>query len=294
MGIRIKRLGVVVGYKCNFHCSHCLISEKNKQELSRPEIESLRRLLSANKFESVLFIGGEPTLYIDTINQVLEGYSPGPDTILAITTNGHFAGTETAAIETLKKIPGLNFVQVSYDNYHKRFVKLSNIKNLYLASKKLGMGFAVLVAVLSPLDLVLLQELKAAGITGEYVRVQGIHSIGAAAVNQLEYSYPSFNPAVLEKKCPKDGTIVYICSEGFTVCCSHLAFEPENADFVHATIEKHERSKFYQMICRLSFRELMAKAGVGMEELKPRHSYPCALCGLIFERMRKRHPELLR
>lgn len=285
---------MLVGYKCNFRCSHCLISDKKQQELSEPEIRSLRGLLAAKKFESVLFIGGEPTLYIDTINRVLEGYLPGPETVIAITTNGHFANTEASAVETLKSIHGLNFVQVSYDNYHKRFVKISNIQNLYSASKKLGMGFAVLVAILSPLDLVLLQELKAAGITGSHVRVQGVHAIGAAAANQLEYSYPSFNPDVLKKKCPKDGTVVYICGEGFTVCCSHLAFERENADFVHPTIEQHAASRFYRLISRFSFAELMAKAGVGADELEPRHSYPCALCGHVFSRMRKHHPELLR
>lgn len=294
MDLSVKRLGIVVGYRCNFHCSHCLVSEKGQRELSGPEIDKLRGIVATQQFESVLFIGGEPTLYIKTINRILEGFQPRPDGIVAITTNGHFAKTEAGAVNTLKKIHGLNFVQVSYDNYHKRFIKLSNIANLYSASKKLGMRFAVLVAVLSPLDLVLLQELKAAGIAEKYVRVQGIHAIGSAAANQLEYSYPSFNPDVLKKKCPKNGTIVYICGEGFTICCSHLAFERENTNFVHSTMEQHEASGFFRLISRFSFEELMFKAGVGREELKPRHSYPCALCGLIFERMQKLHPELLR
>jgi hypothetical protein len=287
-------LGVLVGYKCNFRCSHCLVSEKKQQELSESEILDLRALLASRRLESVLFIGGEPTLYVDTINRVLEGFSPGPGVLIAITTNGHFADTEERAVETLKSVHGLNFVQVSYDNYHKRFVKISNIRNLHAASKKLGMGFAVLVAILSPLDLVLLQELEAAGIAGGNVRVQGVHAMGAAAANHLEYSYPSFNPDVLSKKCPKDGAVVYICGEGYTVCCSHLAFERENADFVHPTVEGHIASKFYGLIDRFSFGELMSMVGMAAGELEPRHSYPCALCEEIFSRMRKNCPNLLR
>lgn len=294
MNLQTDRIGIIVGYKCNFRCKHCLISEKKQRELSESEIQNLRKLLVERDFKSVLFIGGEPTLYIDTINRIMEGFSPKPSAVIAITTNAHFATSEASAEETLKKIHGLNCVQVSYDNYHKSFVSLSNIKNLYLASKKLGMQFAVLVAVISPLDLVLLRQLKEVGISEKKVRVQGIHAIGDAAANRLEYFYPSFNEAVLKWKCPNDGHMVYICGEGFTICCSHLAFEQKNNDFVHRTINGHLRSKFFSLISQFSFEELMLKAGVEADELRPGHSYPCALCALIFKRMREKRPELLR
>lgn len=294
MPARVKRLAVLVGYRCNFHCKHCLIADKESKELSLTEIRLLRKLLASQNFDSLLFVGGEPTLYISTINKVLEGFVKGPKTIVAITTNGHFAASESSARETLKKINGLNYVQVSYDNYHKKFIRLSNIHNLYQASKSLGMGFAVLVAIQSPLDLVLLKELKSIGIGDHQIHIQGIHSIGAATTNHLEYKYPSFDCGVLSGKCPNDGKMVYMCGEGFTTCCSHLVFDTENKDYVHPSISRHVASKFYGLVSRFTFKELMKKAGLSMKGLKPEYSYPCALCGHIFKAIKEKQPSLLR
>lgn len=248
----------------------------------------------SRRFESLLFVGGEPTLYIDKINRILSGVPVEPGMTVAITTNAHFAGTVAAAMDTLQKIRGLNFVQVSYDNYHKQFIGIDNIRNLYKASRNLGMKFSVIAAVQSPLDLVLLQELKAVGISGEHVRVQGVHAVGAAAANQLRYTYPSFNSTVLSAKCPYDGKIVYLCGEGFTACCSHLAFSPGNSDYIHPSIEQHFASKFYGLVSNFTFLELMKKSGLSVKDLAPEHSYPCALCALIFDSIKERRPALLR
>ncbi|MHB9138691.1 MAG: radical SAM protein [Victivallaceae bacterium] len=293
MGYSLNKLAVLVGYKCNFRCAHCGVADKKRQELTEVEIRLLRRLLASRHFESLLFIGGEPTLYINKINEVLDGLPQDSDPRVLITTNGHFAKSENSAIETLKKFSKLNSVQLSYDNFHKTFIHLSNVRNLSQACKRLNMGFVVMIAIQSPLDLVLLKELKSVGIDDKQVLIQGVHAIGSAATNHIAYSYPSFDRGVLRKKCPNKEKLIYMCGEGFTTCCSQLTLGEDTKDYIHPSMERHTASKFHSLIRRFSFKELMGKAGLSVKDLAPKHSYPCTLCGLIFDTIKENRPSLL-
>jgi len=253
----------------------------------------LRGLLVSFQPESLLFIGGEPTLYTEKINTILEGNVVSPSTAVVITTNGHFAVSRGAAVSAIKKFRRLDHVQLSYDNYHKEFISLDNVSNLRKACEDLGVHFGVLISVKSPLDLVLLKDLKAAGVKDSQVRIQGVHLIGAAAVNGIGYDYPSFNEQVLSRKCESIGNMVYLCGEGFTSCCSHLAFEEENRSYIHPTIEDHIASKFHGLVMKHTFGELLELAGLSKADLVPAHSYICALCAHIFKGLQKNRPDLL-
>ena len=241
----------------------------------------------------MLFIGGEPSLYIDKINRIISGLPDKSKTRVLITTNGHFAHSHEAAADTLNSFKRLNAVQLSYDCYHKQFISLKKIENLFQACKTLKKGFVVLMAIKSPLDLVLLKELKTVGITDKQVCVQGIHSVGSAAENNIEYRYPSFNPGVLKEKCPNEDKVVYLCGEGYTTCCSQLTLGKDNGGYIHPTIREHTSSKFYRMISRLTFGELFEKAGLSLKNAPAECSYPCTICGRIFSAIKNTKPELL-
>lgn len=288
-----KNLTVLVGYRCNFRCSHCIVAGKEQRELSNQEVSMLRGLLVSFKPEALLFIGGEPTLYIEKINTVLLGGIVAPETVVVITTNGHFASSLSSAISTLKSFSRLDSVQLSYDNFHKKYISLRHVSNLREACETLGLNFAVLISIRSPLDLVLLRELKSVGIADRQIRVQGIHLIGAAAANEIGYEYPSFNESTLARKCESLGNMVYLCGEGFTSCCSYLAFEEQNRNYVHQTIEAHLTSKFYHLVSKYTFGELLEMVGLSREVLLPEHSHLCALCARIFNEIRIKRPELL-
>lgn len=293
MSARLCKLAILVGYKCNFRCSHCGVADKRKRELSDEEISDLRRLLAARKFESVLFIGGEPTLYIDKVNRVINGLPVNSKTKILITTNGHFAHSKEIAVNTLNRFERLDAVQLSYDCYHKQFLSLNKVANLFQACKSLDIGFVVLMAIKSPLDLILLNELKTVGITDKQVCVQGIHSIGSAATNNIEYKYPSFDPGVLKEKCPNENKIIYLCGEGYTTCCSQLTLGKDNSGYIHPTIREHASSKFYHLIRRLTFGKLWKKTGLPLKNIPAECSYPCTICGRIFAAIKKDKPKLL-
>lgn len=277
---RPTSFSILVGYKCNFRCEHCGVSEKRRVSLTREETLLLISTINEYRFRSLLFVGGEPTLYIDKINEILSGVRYAPSPKVKITTNGHFARTEAAALAVLDRFRTLSGVQLSYDRFHKVFLKEENLLNLYSACRRSGRSFNVMMTVHTPMDLLLLKELKEIGDFP--VGVQPVHPIGAAQKNRLQHIYPSFDESVLQKKCPNNDKLIYLCGEGFTTCCSHLALDGNSGEYVHPSLEGHLNSEFYTIMRKKTFQELIEYFKLPFPEFSPEHSAPCAVCKYLF------------
>lgn len=276
----ISELCVTVGYACNFKCSHCAVADKRGVRLTVKEKELLVNTIKKRRIQALFFVGGETALYIEDINQIVSAVESAVQPRVKITTNGYFAETIDKASRVLKQFKLLSSVQLSYDTYHAKFLPLYKIKNLYLACRNAGISFNVILTIQSPLELVQLRELKALGKFP--VILQTVHPIGAARDNKLAYRYPSFDERVLLKRCPNLGKIIYLCGEGFTVCCSYLTLQGKTSGYVHPTIGRHTASSFYKLISKNTFREIMKAKGIGLERLMPEHSSSCNLCNFIF------------
>lgn len=269
-------LGITVGTVCNIRCRHCLVDDNlGSRRITKSEIARLASEINRCKPGELIFTGGEPALFTGEINSILSAINR-PDRIrTSIITNGNFASTPAAAVKTLKSFKALNSVQMSYDKFHAEFVPEACIRNLLAACRKLNISFGLVCAIETPLDLIILNKLKLDGVP---VTTQKILPIGRAKKNALNYSYPVFDVKVLRKKCPNIGRLVYNCGSGFTTCCGFLASKPGNGMYVHRTIEAHLRSRFYKLISRHTFGDLLLSAGLSKDWLSPAHSAACALC----------------
>ena len=228
---------------------------------------------------TILFVGGETTLYIKTINEILSGVRAPLRSRIKITTNGHFAKTVGAAVSVLKSFKKLDKVQLSYDRFHAEFLPFEGVRNLYHACKSLGIEFCVLNTISSPLELVGIPKF---GQIGKFkVLVNKVLRVGEAARNGIEYLYPSFDRGVLKRRCPGLGSLAYICGRGFSVCCSSLSFET-NLPVAHGSISQHKRSRFYRLISGLTLGQLLKKTGRPSKGLTPQFSAECNLCMHIF------------
>lgn len=277
----IEELCVTVGYRCNFKCAHCAVSNKRNLELTSSEKKHLIEVIKKHRVKVLFFVGGEPTLYIADINSILSALAPHGSPGVKITTNGHFADTIMNAGDVLSCFFSLDTVQLSCDNYHAKFLPLRNVRNLWLACRKLNKKFNVIFTVQSPMDLVQLRKFRELGDFP--VVVQKIQPVGAAKGNSLAYVYPDFDSRVLRQRCPNIGKLIYMCGEGFTTCCSYLSLRENTTKYIHRTVGEHLRSRFYRLISGNSFNGLMRKLAVSREGLKPEHSSPCALCDYIFK-----------
>lgn len=282
MGGGISRLGIVLGFRCNFSCAHCSVSGKEKASLSGKEVSRIVEEISKRRIKTLLFIGGEPSLYIPLTNKILSSLSGLGDITVKVTTNGHFAFTQSQALATMAKYVKLDSVQLSYDKFHAKFLPVRNIENLYRACRDSGREFGVLLSIQSPLDLAVLATLRRIGDFP--IAVQKVLPVGAARKNGVDFSFPRFDRRVLKRKCENRGKAAYICGRGFSVCCANLSFGEDFHRFAHPTLQRHFESDFYKLISTNTMGELAKKAGIAVGELKPEHSNICSLCEYVFHK----------
>lgn len=272
-------MGVTVGYRCNFRCKHCVTLGNKIDSLGSGEIRRIIWTINHYSPRSLLFVGGETTFYTGIINRILAGVKDLGQTKVKITTNGSFSNSVDSAVETLKAFTKLNFVQLSYDTFHSVHMPVSKVANLYKACKRLGINFSVIMTIQSPLEMAGLKELLKIGKFR--IGIQKVVPVGGARRNAIEYSYPSFDSQVLKRFCPNGTKIKYLCGQGFSVCCSNLAYN-SSLPVIHGTAGRHMNSRFFRLVSKMNFGALLKKAGLSQDKLLPRHSSECNLCEYIF------------
>ncbi|HJI42659.1 MAG TPA: radical SAM protein [Veillonellaceae bacterium] len=78
----MEKLTIYLGSRCNLKCAYChRVADTEEPSIS----ESLLRYIRKKKALSIRFIGGEPTLYMDEIQKVVDA---APGASFSITTNG--------------------------------------------------------------------------------------------------------------------------------------------------------------------------------------------------------------
>lgn len=238
--------------------------------------------ISKYGIRKVHFVGGEPTLYLDDIRDIIARVGTGNNLKVVVTTNGSFASSEEVAVSMLSSIPRLYKVQLSFDKFHAKFLPVCKAKNLYCACRKMGLEFGMLSAIQSPTDMI---HLRAVTGFGRFpISVQKVLPQGNAVKTGSAYScYMTFEKKVLNRRCPDRKNLIYICGKGFTACCSSLILNTGLKGLFHKTPAGLFHSKFYKLIWKHNFRELAELAGINARELKPEHSSPCNLCEHIFK-----------
>jgi MoaA/NifB/PqqE/SkfB family radical SAM enzyme len=254
------------------------VSGKKEVCLAPSEISSLCRTINKFSIKNLLFIGGEPTLYIPDIQSILSRLDAVPE--VWITTNGHFAETVSGALSMLSSIPGLAGVNLSYDSFHKKFLSLKKLKNLKTACGEKGVGFKVFLALRSPMDLMLVGTLRDAGV--KKVVLQKLLPSGTAKDNNLSYQYPSFDKAVLSQFCPNRNKIIYLCGQGYTSCCAKLVFDSNSRIFFRPTLRGFLNSDFGRLISSSTFGDIQRRFKLRDLVFSPEHSAPCVLCEYLF------------
>lgn len=277
------KIAVNLGFTCNFACVHCANAFEKRKRLSPEEKRNITSAIRNLRARTLHFIGGEPTLYLKDIAEIVRSSEARRSPSVIIATNGWFAKSKSAAAEMLARIPGLVKVLLSYDKFHARFLPFVNIGYLYEACVGRGVDFGVLCSIETPADILLINKVK--GIGRFPVLIQKVLPQGSAKKRHVEYkNYPGFDKKVLRRKCPSRKDLVYICGKGFSVCCSSLVFNPGMTGVCYKTQEALVKSEFYRLISDKNFSELLSLSGAGREELRPEHSSICNLCDYLMRK----------
>lgn len=253
-------------------------------KISETETLTIQKVVNVNKLGSISFVGGEPFLYISSMNQILAGLENLKGIKVAVTTNGSFSKSVEEAIATLSLIAKIDEVRLSYDKFHKEFLPISNVRNLYAACRKLKVDFSVVLTIQSPADICLIKELREIG--DFVVGIQKVLSIGRAKRNKVEYKYVDFDHKVLGEMCPNKGKVSYVCGKGFIICDVMIAFDcfkeaPER--YSYCAFDKLTRSDLYNQVSTMTFAERLRQSNLCSDDLSPEFSSHCMLCEHILK-----------
>ena len=285
----ITEIGILPGYRCDFNCAHCSIGYKRNTVLSDAEMKLIAETITQHGIKSLIFAGGEPTLHIPIINRLFRKLNSPERLFITVTTNGSFAGSLAKAETVLRKFSFLNKIQLSYDKWHEKFLPFENVKHLFLACKKTGVDFCVLMAIESPLDLHLAAKLGE--ISDFKIAIQKVVAAGNAERAGIYYKFPSFDDSVLTQRCANLKKPVYLCRRGFALYDINLSFTALNATAdqkIFSSFDDLLKSEFYMLMQNHTFGELLNKFKIDSTKLLPSHSMPCNLCGYIGGQLRAR------
>jgi MoaA/NifB/PqqE/SkfB family radical SAM enzyme len=278
----METLNILPGYLCNLKCTHCLNNsgpDRVGSELSEAEKKQL--FLDIKKYSppSVSFTGGEPTLYVNLINEIINSHPNLSNCLISITTNGWFAKNTNDTLKMLKSFLKLDRVQMSLDIFHGNVLNEKQVSNLKSACDELHLPFVLTMAISDPMEIV--KALKYVESVNVKVIFQKVDAVGRAKTGKISFKYTNFEPEVWNKKCPNSSAVAYIAGQGYSSCCSSLVFDQKLEGITHKTLAEHLSSPFRKAILGKNMSELASDRGLDVKNLDPSLSSICRLCEWI-------------
>lgn len=130
---------------CTASCAHCLYScspTKAKYRMTSREMEHLIEDAYSAGLYSVDFTGGEPFLFPEDLFKAI-AHARGFNMPISLRTNGFWAVSEKItrlAIHSFNLL-GVGQIGLSYDEFHRKFVPLSNIKRIMRNCKEQNLSY---------------------------------------------------------------------------------------------------------------------------------------------------------
>lgn len=281
-------LNVDLGNLCNFSCAHCASRSGPHQKSSGlNEIDYMRitEFLNRNPISILSFVGGEPTLYIESINSVIDRVKDLEMTKIQIVTNGWFSHSTKQIEDLLKKVKKLDSLVASFDKHHKQTWdsigdRVANLKSF--CSDRIR--FTVEVVIDSIADLITTaNKINDPSVSINY---QHIGSIGRAIDNNLSFEYPNFQTTALQQRCPQLGSISYHHGKGFSFCCSNLAYNGTSTQdsLFFDSADEMRVSEIYRLLSKKTFEEILKEKNDLVLKFLSADSNICNICEKVFSR----------
>lgn len=112
------KIGIMITDSCNFQCRHCMVDSSLERHLVDDfTLQRFYEIVKYNKPDTVCILGGEPLLFIDTVEKIVNSLKDICDNFL-VYSNGTFL-LDADKRERVKTL-GVQ-VRVSKTDYHKDF-----------------------------------------------------------------------------------------------------------------------------------------------------------------------------
>jgi MoaA/NifB/PqqE/SkfB family radical SAM enzyme len=134
----LSNTGLVMTYKCQVSCSHCIIQAgpKRKEVMKIEDAFSWIKQISEYRGGYIKFIsltGGEPFYNIESLQKISD-YAKSLGLLVTAVTNAFWAETEEKACKILKRLEAIRLLSISTDKYHLKSISLKRVENAVKAA----------------------------------------------------------------------------------------------------------------------------------------------------------------
>jgi len=143
----LRNIGLIVTYKCQVACPHCIIEagpHRKEEMMLHDALEWIKQIAKyRNGYIKVLSLtGGEPFYDIEKLKKlVIFGKENG--LIVSVVTNAFWAYTPKEAVKILQELSAIKMLAISADVYHQEAIPFKRVKNAILAAKECGIPYNI-------------------------------------------------------------------------------------------------------------------------------------------------------
>ncbi len=270
-----NHLQVLLGLNCNLKCKHCLndsgpgIKSVNLAEHDKALIIS--ELLENKNIDKLGFSGGEPLLYTDAIQNLVELISAGlnRDIKYTLTTNGSLIEKNLNFFRLVK----FDSIVLSFDKWHLDFITNVNFRKSVQFAKQICPNIEISFVYDDETEIKLITDL-AMDLDVKVIFSKVVKSGRFEKLTQLNKKNIGY------LKCPNMSNerknadqYLYYPSKGYSICCGPLAFstKPQLIDVFAGNIKEVVDSSLYVTLTRLS-----------KSKIKKSYLTDCDNCNYIF------------
>ncbi|MBT0905654.1 YydG family radical SAM peptide epimerase [Streptococcus lutetiensis] len=293
--MRRKSIVINLTQKCNAKCVHCCFEclPNSGNYLTDDEIEKIVSYAESHDDVKVVSLtGGEALLRKNKVLEIIQRLSlVGKETTLI--SNAFWATTEAVTERILSelKLAGLNYLTISYDDYHAEYIPISNVKRLLTIIKKFDIEVALnMVVDRKHIGVDLLKDL---GESVFGVRVTMVPASPVGRANDLNHNDLYFKTIEeLELTCPATGWEFVVHHDGYVYpCCSPSVFE---SNLRIGSIAEYEVEKLESQLYSNILLYILKKEGfkwfiekMHLDLSKQKFVSSCEVCRFIFSDMEK-------
>jgi hypothetical protein len=296
-----QQLGIEIGRLCNARCEHCisLSGPQNKQRMDPYMAKRVIREAASLGLAHMEFTGGEPTLFLDELEDIMrEGKHLGMTT--GMTTNSSWARTPERATRILTRLKdaGLVRLRLSVSRYHLDYIPLERVQTAARAA--LDANIQVLVeAGVSRKDYRIYKAVHTLKSLPVELKMSEILPFGRAAQLPDEIFFTESFYKVSHTPCTYAGVPVVETDGRVLLCCAYpVPQDPQDLESPFVLGDARTESlalilarHLYNPLLRVLRYEgpggllRVLEERCGDKQYKPRPNYPGSICTLCADMM---------
>ena len=140
---KLNKIEFIVTYACTGRCKHCSEGDHTAcGERIDPQIaaDAVRKIAAEYDIKTVMTFGGEPLLYTDAVERIMETAKELNIPKRQVITNGYFSKNDDKIREVAQRLAacGVNDLLLSVDAFHQETIPLDVVKIFAAEAKKCG------------------------------------------------------------------------------------------------------------------------------------------------------------